>query len=207
MKSKFSLKEMRAARKRKPYIIALSVLFVLLVTGLLFRNTLLNDKKLKADLHFRGCDILAENCTDVVSCGLNVYCGDGRFNDCRVYDCGNSYGIFTEDVEGKIEFKNDTKADANIENSIRDSCTGKMEILSSACVGQKTEIKVKLTTKGKCEIEEFSIVDKNVGSVPNTFIIEEDGTYSITAGICVEIAEIIPAAKGGIGIDLAQEGA
>ena len=206
MNSKFSLKEMRAARKRKPFVIALSVLFILLVAGLLFRNTLLNDNKLKADLHFIGCDILAEDCTDVVSCGLNVYCGDGLFKDCRVYDCKESYGVFTEDFGGKIEFKNDTKADTDMENGIRDACAGQMEIMSEKCVDKKTEIKVKLTTKGECEIEEFSTIDKNVGSVPNTFIIEEKGTYAITVGICAEIAEIIPAAKGGIGLNLTQSG-
>lgn len=184
-------------------IIVVFVLALCLVSGVFFfKDSLSPDPAKNPDAHFKDCKILAENCVDVTKCGFNVYCGDGIFADCRVYDCDGNYGVYTKDVSGNINFKNEAKTDESAIKEVRDACDGTMQILSQDCVDNKMEMKLKLKTNGECEIENFATIYGDAGAQPNAFVALGNGVYSITANTCETISEIIPAARGGVGLNL-----
>lgn len=171
-------------------------------------GTVQSDPSLDPDVHFASCRLLAEKCTDITACGLNTYCGDGLFADCRVYDCGDNYGVATLDQAGQVSFKNAAKpADDQAVAAIEDRCSGTMEILGQDCVGEKTEMKLQLHTKGDCEIESFAVLFEEIGVQPSSFVSLGGGTYAVTAYACGKITQVIPAARGGIGLELPVAGA
>lgn len=174
---------------------------VLIAAGYHFRNDLFPDPQKNPDARFKGCSLLAENCVDIAVCPMNAYCGDGIFQDCRIYDCKSTYGIATADMDGRISFREEAKPDEDAVQAVRNSCSGTMETLSRKCAENKTEIEVKLDTAGECPIESFAVIFKDTGVAPSEFISEGGGIYAITAQTCGTIDRIIPAAAGGIGLE------
>lgn len=158
------------------------------------------------DAHFASCSLLQADCTDPVSCGLNSYCGDGGHRSCRVYDCGETYGVFAESFSGEVTFKNEPKPVVDADLPVRDSCRGTMAVMGENCTEDRMEVKVKLATAGSCEIESFALIYEGSGAQPNNFVDLGDGNYTITASKCGKVSQIIPAAKGGIGLELDRSG-
>lgn len=159
------------------------------------------------DVHFKNCTLLEKDCVDVATCGLNVHCGDGKLKDCWVYDCGNSYGVYTKDASDNDNFFNDPKADEKKNDAVRDACSGTIETLDQECKGNKTVTKIKISTKGECAIDNFAVIYENVGTQANTFTAAGDNTYEITSDSCGKIMDIVPATKEGIGLNLKKVGA
>jgi len=154
------------------------------------------------DIYFGGCELVEAECLDIVICGLKVYCGDKNYAECRIYDCGDSYGIFTREIEsGVFEFKNTPKPDIGNILEKKDQCVGTLEVLSEKCVEGKTEIEVRIATKGECEIESFNLKYEGTGMEKGTFAISEEGIYIISAKGCGEVNKIVPIGKGGIILD------
>ncbi|MDD2242955.1 MAG: hypothetical protein PHI08_07760 [Bacteroidales bacterium] len=195
------------AGKRKTILAVFVLVLFLVLGGFYFKSYLFPDVAKSADAHFKDCKILAKNCLDVTECGLNVYCGDGDYADCRIYDCNGSYGIFTKDISGNIDYKNKDKPDESATEAIRDNCSGTIQVVSSECIDKKTQMKVKLNTKGACEIESFATIFEGVGTIGNEFASLGDNTYSIVSDTCGNMIKIVPAAKSGIGLDMERVGA
>jgi hypothetical protein len=194
----------RSANKviAKIFIVAL----VFIVLGYYFKDDILPDPATNPDAHYSRCTRIAENCIDVVSCPMNVYCGDGVFSDCRIYDCGSNYGIATVSLDGQLSFREEAKPNEEATKNIRNACSGTMEILSRKCVEEKTEIEVKLDTAGECPIENFAVIFKDTGITDSEFVDKGNGIYAITARNCGTIDQIIPAATGGIGLEFEKAG-
>ncbi|MDD3007207.1 MAG: hypothetical protein PHX30_06565 [Candidatus Pacebacteria bacterium] len=190
------------AGKYKAVIIFFVFCLLFVFGAFYFKDSLLPGATDNPDVYFKDCNILEENCLDAAKCELNIYCGDGNFKTCRVYDCGNSYGVFTEDLEGKTDFKNEIMPDEEVVFATREDCSGTMKVLSEECIEGKTEMKIKLALKGECEIESFATIFENIGAQPNIFTFLGDDTYSVVSYACGDITKVIPAAKGGIGLEL-----
>jgi len=186
------------------YPVIFAIIILIILSFLIVRPDM---AALRSDVRFASCDILAKDCVDITTCGLNIYCGDGALKNCKVYDCGKSYGVFAEDLAGNVIYKNEAKPDEGVSDAVRSACAGTMQILKQECREDKTETRIRLNTKGACEIESFAMIYENGGAMPNTFTLEEDGTYLVISKNCGNIQEIIPAAKGGIGLELQQAGA
>lgn len=162
------------------------------------------------DKHFKDCTLLAEKCIDVVECELNVYCGDGAFKDCRVYDCSEKYGVYTLDLSDTVKFSEAAKPDTSAIVAAEEACGGTMEIISQECNEEKKmmETKMRLVTKGECRIETIAtIYEEDGGAHANTFTLLPDGTYSIISEGCGKISRITPANEYGTGLVFAQAGA
>jgi hypothetical protein len=187
----------------KVFIVAL----VFIVAGYYFKDDLFPNPAVNPDAHYSHCTKIAENCTDVATCPMNVYCGDGIFSDCRIYDCGSDYGIATTDQSGQISFREENKPNEDITQSVRNACSGTMETLSSKCIEGKTEIELKLDTAGECQIESFAVIFKDTGITDSTFVSKGNGIYALEAQNCGTIDQIIPAATGGVGLEMEQAGA
>lgn len=161
------------------------------------------------DEHFKNCTLLAENCIDVVECGLNVYCGDGAFKDCRIYDCGGKYGAYTLSLSDEIAYSETDKPDMSAAAAAEEACGGTMEVISQECDKgkDKLETKIKLATKGECKLATIATIYEEGGVThPNTFTQLPDGTYSVISDGCGKISQIIPANEYGTGLYFAQAG-
>jgi hypothetical protein len=196
----------KKGNKLAPLIFLASFALIMLIVFAIGMSFISTNNSNDPDVHFKNCKLLASNCTDIVTCGLNVYCGDGEYKDCRIYDCENSFGIFTKGLNDEVVFDNVMKQSNEEVAAVRENCGGTMQILSQECKGNQTEIKLKITPKGQCEIESIATVFDNIGTWPNTFSTVGDNTYSIISNTCEKLNKVIPVGKGGVDLDLKQEG-
>ncbi len=151
------------------------------------------------DKYFKDCQLIQAKCLDI---GCNYYprCGDGHYEACRIYDCGDEIGVYTEDAEGKQNTERQAKPDKAAIEARKESCKGTMETLSDECVNGEEKIKVKIATEGKCEIVAFTLIFNEVQTKSNTFLSLGGGVYEITANSCGNVTQIIPATKGGVSL-------
>jgi len=181
------------------------ILLLLYIVGVLIMmrgnfNVLQKNAALDSDAYFADCKLLEKDCNDT-SCNLYTWCGDGDHSVCRIYDCGNNYGIFTKDLNNKIKTERKAKPDMKALDAQKDACSGSMQILQQDCVEGKMQVKVKLNTKGECKINTFALIYKDAGAQPNEFVSLGGDTYQITAYSCGTIDEIVPGTKDGIALD------
>jgi len=158
------------------------------------------EKRINPDEYFKNCQILEKDCLDI-DCNYYTRCGDGNYNVCRVYDCGDTFGVFTEDLEGKQDTKNPPKPDMGAILAQKDSCKGTMDILSDVCVEGKEKIKVKIVTEGECKIGNFTVIFEGAGTKNSTFKEIGDSIYEITAIACGKVSKVVPATPNGISLE------
>jgi hypothetical protein len=182
------------------------VLLLTYVLGLLiFTNPRVLENKpsdvvADSDAYFKDCKILRQSCSDKVGCNLFSFCGSGSYKVCKIYDCGNAYGVFTQDYEGNIDTKREAKYDKKAVQAKKDACRGSTQVLEQKCVNKKMQLKVKISSEGRCKIGGFTIVYEGSGIQPNTFASLDDNTYSVTADTCGKITHVIPQTEEGISI-------
>lgn len=152
------------------------------------------------DESFKDCQLIESKCLDI-SCNYYSRCGDGHYEACRIYDCGDKIGIYTEDADGKQNTQRQAKPDKAVIQERKQSCKGTMETLSDECVNGEEKVKVKIVTEGECEIVAFTVIFNEAQTKPNTFTALGDGTYEITATSCGNVTRIVPATKGGISLE------
>lgn len=152
------------------------------------------------DEYFKDCKLLEAKCLDV---GCNYYsrCGDGNYDTCKIYDCGDTFGVFTENTDGKQDANRQQKPDMTAIAAKKVACAGKMDVLSQECVEGKEKIKVKIVTQGECKIGGFAVIYEGIGTEPNSFVALEDSTYEITALACGTVSRIVPATENGISLE------
>lgn len=191
-------KEERSGYFRKPRVmILLAILLIVSATALIWWKKSSENEEVDP---FKDCSMLEENCMDT-SCTFYSSCGKNGWQSCKVYDCGNDYGIYSVGENGDVEIKKEAKLDNKAIEAEKEACKGTMEILEQNCVDNKYQAKVKLTTKNGCEIGSFFIFDENDQPQPNSFISADDNTYIITADSCLKITDIIPASVNGIALE------
>lgn len=157
-----------------------------------------------SDVYFQDCKLLEKDCKDT-SCNMYIWCGDGDHKVCRIYDCADTYGVFTTDLQDKIKTERKAKPDIEALQAQKDNCSGSIRRLEEKCVDEKMQVKVKLETKGKCEINTFALIYKDAGAQPNQFSAVGENTYLITAYGCGTVEQIIPGTKEGIALDFLTE--
>lgn len=157
-----------------------------------------------SDAFFQDCKILEKDCRDA-SCSLRTWCGNGKINVCRIYDCGNEYGIFTRDANDKIKTEREGKPDMDVLDVEKNACSGSIQIMNQKCVNNKMQVTVRIITRGTCKINTFALLYKDKGAKPNTFTALKDNTYLITAYGCGEIESIVPGTKDGIALDFLKK--
>lgn len=156
--------------------------------------------RIDPDEYFKNCQLLEKECLDI-DCKYYSRCGDGNYQACRIYDCNDTYGIFTEDLNNKQNVSNQPKPDMEAIIEQKNACAGSMQVLSKECVAGKEEIKVKITTQGECKIGGFAVIFDGAGTEPNTFKELGDNTYAITALACGNVTQIVPATPNGISLE------
>jgi len=184
-------------------------IFILLLTYIVgsllytkdnYVSTEQQQERIDPDEYFKNCQLLEKECLDV-DCSYYSRCGDGNYQSCRIYDCDDTYGIFTEDMNGKQDVKNQDKPDMNAILEQKDACEGSMQIISKECVAGKEEIKVKVTTQGECKIGGFTVIFDGTKTKQNTFKELGNNTYAITAISCGNVTRVIPATPNGISLE------
>ena len=103
-----------------------------------------------------------------------------------------------KDDNGQISTKRKTKPDTASIEAEKEACKGSMEILEQNCVNDEYQAKVRIATKGGCQIGNFIIIFENEGSQPNKFTSLGDNTYAITVDHCGKTMEISPVSASGI---------
>ncbi len=157
-------------------------------------------KVIDPDESFKDCQLLESKCLDI---GCNYYsrCGDGHYEACRVYDCGDKIGIYTEDADGKQNTERQAKPDKAAIAEKKRSCKGTMETLSDECVNGEEKIKVKISTEGECEIVRFAVIFNEAQTKSSTFKSLGGDIYEVTAASCGNVTRVVPATKGGIALE------
>lgn len=194
----------------RTFMFLLCLIFILLLTYIvgvliLSKDSILSGDTSDSDVYFKDCKILEKKCADV-DCAFYSWCGGGDYKVCRIYDCGNKYGVFTVDTNNSVNTKREDKIDTKAFEAKKEACSGNMQVLEQKCEEGKMQIKVKLTTKGECKVGNFTLLyekDNNTGggAQSTTFTALEDGTYQLTANTCGTVAAIIPSTEDGIALE------
>lgn len=190
-------KEGTGPNSRKFNIMALSAILIIAAAAIYLLKEPLKEDKANP---FESCGILEESCMDT-SCAFYSSCGQSGWQSCKIYDCGNDYGIYFMDRDGKVTSKREAKPDNKAIEAEKEACKGTMEILEQNCADNKYQAKVKIATKGECKIGNFFIFDENDQSQPNNFTRLDDNTYVITSDVCKKITDIIPASVSGMALE------
>lgn len=192
----------------RTFVFSFCLIFALLLTyivgALLYTRDSIEPRQVEGpmnfDEYFSNCSLLESECLDL-DCKYYTQCGDGSYDICRVYDCGDTYGVFTENTDGKQEASKRKKPDLSAVAAKKKDCAGTMEILSQDCVEGKEQIKVKIATRGECKIGGFAVIFEGSGAESNDFTALADGTYAITALSCGTVSRIVPATDSGISLE------
>ncbi|MDD3190427.1 MAG: hypothetical protein PHI66_01915 [Candidatus Pacebacteria bacterium] len=190
-------------------MLAVCVIFILLlvyIVGGLFlvRENIVgpDNSSYQKDAYFSGCVLLEENCLDG-DCNFYTLCGDGNYKVCKVYDCGDSHGVFTEDVDGAVDRKKRNKPDLKALDAKKEACQGSLAILEDKCIqGEEENLKVKIVTEGECTITAFTLIYDIYGARATTFEDLGGGEYMILSDYCGVVSEIVPATGEGISLEL-----
>ncbi len=162
-------------------------------------------EKAKFTLYFPECDLLNSKCLDA-DCDQYFLCSGKEYSRCEVYDCGEEFGIGTEDKDGKFDIFKKAKYNKEKIIEVKNRCNGTAEIIESDCVGEKLEIAAKVVTSGDCAIEGFLVGYGNqengekISFKPAKFSSVGGGLYSISVNGCNEVSEIIAIGENGVSI-------
>jgi nitrate reductase NapE component len=160
-------------------------------------------KTIDFDSHFPGCKLLDENCLDE-NCSDYLYCSDKKYKTCKVYDCKDSFGVGTEDAQGKVDFRKVMKPSTEkIMKKISD-CQGDLQLVEKKCVDGKNEIRVKVGVSGSCLVSNFRVFYKDTGMRPSSFVSSGENEFLITSNGCNDLDKITAVGEGGINISEKQ---
>ena len=146
---------------------------------------------------FKDCSVLADSCNDR-SCRYHFLCNETEFSDCKVYDCGDKYGMRILDKQGNVQEKTRQKPDQAKVQEMISKCRGSVEVLEKKCEGAKSMAKVKVVTDGDCKIGSFIMMIDGKNRIAR---FEKEGDiYNLSVGQCGMISEIKAVGEGGVEI-------
>lgn len=176
----------------------LAIIIVLAVFLMYFKFVYRNDINRGTAADFSGCGVLKESCIDK-SCDLYYLCNDRDAASCKIYDCGEKYGVETRDRNGVVSgvYKdkfNKEKAEIDIV-----SCGGRLAVIEKKeCDNNKAIAKVQLMIGKDCAINGFTM---NVGGKVNMAAFsKENDYYVLSANNCGIISDITAIGEGGVQI-------
>ena len=147
---------------------------------------------------FKDCQVLADTCKDQ-SCRYLFLCNETEFSDCKVYDCGDKYGMEILDKHGNIQNKFRQKPDQTKVQEIISRCRGSLEILEKKeCESGKATASVKVSTEGECAINSFIVAIDGKNKIAR--FTKEGDVYHLSVSQCGEISEIKAVGKDGVEI-------
>jgi hypothetical protein len=150
-----------------------------------------------SDAFFMGCTLLEKDClTD--ACPYTASCGDTDNAVCRIYDCGQEYGIYSKDIQGKIYTKRETKPDTAAIETEREDCSGSMQVVEQNCVNGAYVAKVQLSPKGECKVGNFIVVYTDEGIQKTQVTDLGNNAYSVEIDHCGTVAELTPVTVSGM---------
>ncbi len=154
--------------------------------------------------YFPGCGLLNNSCLGS-KCDQYFLCNDKKYLVCEIYDCGENFGVGTEDENGKISIEKKIKQDREKIIKMVSKCKGKIEIVNSVCESGKLKIQTKVTTDGDCKIEAFMAAyggsqTESKSFAPAEFSVLGNNLYAVEIGRCDDISEIIAVGEGGVSI-------
>jgi len=153
--------------------------------------------------YFPECRLVESKCLSA-RCNKYFLCSDKKYIVCEVYDCGEDYGVGARDGEGNVKIKRVLKKE-NVEKvkKLVSRCRGKLKIVEQKCVEGKLQMKVRVSTPGKCEINGFQIGYKKEGSKEEKLSYKlalfsklDDGLYAVTANSCENVADVVAVGEG-----------
>jgi len=147
---------------------------------------------------FAKCQVLSNSCKDK-DCKYLFLCNATEFSDCKVYDCGDKYGVSVLDEQGNVKNEFKEKPDPEKVAEIVNKCAGNFEVIEkNNCVDGEARAKLKITTAGNCEILSFIMsVDKKSRIAE----FERAGEfYNLSVRECGEISDIKVTGESGVAI-------
>jgi len=153
---------------------------------------------------FPTCGLIYSDCLDT-TCGLYFLCNEKKYLTCEIYDCGEEFGIGTEDENGKTRAVKELKVDKDKVEELVDKCRGgSLNVVDKECVEDKLIANVSLDLGDKCEIKNFMAEynlegEKTFSSVDEILDLGGDN-YLLTMNNCDDSVEFIAIGEGGIGI-------
>ena len=121
------------------------------------------------------------------------------FSDCKVYDCGDKYGVSILDKQGNTKNEFEQKPDQKEVAEIVNKCKGNFEVIEkNNCVDGKAKARIKITTDGDCEILSFIM---SVDGRARIAEFEKDGEfYNLSVKECGEISNVKVTGESGVAI-------
>ena len=153
---------------------------------------------------FPECNLLYDDCLDM-TCGLYFLCNEQNYSTCEIYDCGEEFGIGTEDRNGETRITKELKVDKDKVEEIVSKCRGaSLSVIDKECVENKLKININIESGDKCIIKNFMVEynsenEKKYSSVEK-FSDLGNNNYLIIINSCDDSAEFIAIGEGGIGI-------
>ena len=163
-----------------------------------------SEKTGKFASYFPGCGLIYDDCLDT-TCGLYFLCNEEKYLTCEIYDCGEEFGIGTEDKNGKIRTMKEIKVDKDKVEELVSKCRGgSLSVIDKKCVENRLEVNVNLNIGGKCEIKNF-MVEYDLGEEKKFSSVDKfsdlgGNKYLITINNCDDFAKLIAVGEGGVGI-------
>lgn len=186
-------------KQNKTIKIFIIIAFTMLILSVVAVFALKQGNSKKEITHgFVNCGILADSCKDR-SCDYLFLCNETEFSDCKVYDCGDEYGMRILGKDGNIQEKTRQKPDQAKVQEIISKCDGSIEVLEKKeCEENKAKAKVKVTTAGGCKIGGFTMTVDGANRIAN--FEKEGGIYNLSVNNCGSISNIKAVGEGGVEI-------
>jgi len=159
---------------------------------------------LRPGYDFSSCKLLADSCINE-ECKYFFLCNEKEITKCKVYDCGQDYGIEIIEKDGKFISKKKAKPDPKKVQEMVDRCRGEIEILDKRCDQGNLMVHLKVNTKGECIPEAFLVDLGEKNYTAPQFEKKGDSFYLKVEGSC-DVSEIIAIGPGGVGIKGKIEG-
>ena len=158
----------------------------------------------KFSASFLTCGLIYNDCLDT-TCGLYFLCNEKKYLTCEIYDCGEEFGVGTEDENGEIRTVKELKVDkARVEEVVSKCRGGSLNITNKECVENKLMVNVNLDLSDKCEIKnfmaEYSLEEEKLFSTVDEFTDLGNNNYLLTMNNCDNSVEFIAIGEGGVGI-------
>ena len=200
MVSKKTEKPEKILTSFKRRVFLLLVLILILVGGFLALS-LISKKETQPSIEkrFKDCKLLADSCINE-NCRYYFLCsGYPNLENCKVYDCGEEYGIEVIKKENKIETYTQKKPDVSQAQSVVRKCQGEIKIYERKCQKNSIELKLEVKTEGNCPINAFLLKVGEKGYIQPSWERKKNLFYLKADNAC-GAEEVIAIGIGGVAI-------
>ena len=180
----------------KKNILVVSLIIVISILILIFIK--LDISQTEED-KFSNCKMIVESCI-TEECKYYFLCsGEPKISDCKVYDCGEEYGVLIKKEGGEI--LTSTKPKPNLEEAqkVVEKCKGEIKIIDKKCENDSLNIDLEVETIGECEINAF-LVDLGEKNYSQPSWTKSDSVFQLKVADTCSVVEVIAIGQGGVAI-------